>query len=202
MVTPIALPKLWIWLESYPAHCAQHVLGTTALQPDLKCRQSLAQISFQLKHLNFVKHIKASLEFERPVLLRSGKWQYENGKAPPENLKYSKTNFLFAAFTSRSGRSFGKHDLAVLIIGLLADIHDFSSVDFSFSSFLLCSEFCLHHRLPLRSLLVLSLSSASSGSKGWDFQRRRRTRSWIHPWRIQRLQGILWQEGGWGWSYL
>ena len=38
-----------------------------------------------VKHLNFVKHIKASLEFKRPVLLRSGKWQYENGKAPPEN---------------------------------------------------------------------------------------------------------------------
>ena len=198
MVTPIALPKLWIWLESYPAHCAQHVLGTTALQPDLKCRQSLAQISFQLKHLNFVKHIKASLEFERPVLLRSGKWQYENGKAPPENWKCSITNFLFAAFTSRAGRSLGKLDLPVLVIELLADIHDFSDVDFSFSPFLLCSEFSLHHCLPLRSLVVLSLSAASRSSKCWDFKWRRRTRPRVHPWRIQRLQRILWQAGGWG----
>ena len=142
----------------------------------------------------FFRNVTASLEFERPVLFRSGKWQHENGKATPENLKCSKTNFWFAAVISRAGRSFGKHDLPVLVIGLLADIHDFS-----FSPFLLCSEFSLHHCLPLRSHVVLSLSSASRSSKGRDFQRnRRRTRSWIHPWRIQRLQRILWQEGGWG----
>ena len=159
------------------SNCAQHVAGSMR---------------------NFFRNVTASLEFERPVLFRSGKWQHENGKATQENLKCSKTNLWFAAVISRAGRSFGKHDLPVLVIELLADIHDFSSVDFSFSSFLLCSEFCLHHRLPLRSLLVLSLSAASRSSKCWDFQRRRRTRSWIHPWRIQRLQRILWQEGGWG----
>ena len=64
---------------------------------------------------------------------------------------------LFAAFTSRAGRALGKLDLPVLVIELLEDIHEFSSVDFSFSPFLLCSEFSLHHCFPLRSLGLIGM---------------------------------------------
>ena len=70
----LSCPRGWkhekLFLEM--SNCAQHVAGGMR---------------------NFFRNVTASLEFERPVLFRSGKWQHKNGKATPENLKCSKTNF-------------------------------------------------------------------------------------------------------------